>query len=157
MDDQPRQRTQAFLYAFDLLELDGTDLRREPLRKRIGAGDIAATEDRVARRADIPEEAAPLIDLLVEQRLLATDRVAIREGDTEQTEITIEPAHEALLRQWGLLRGASRQPQAAIGEKAAGALPAWGCPPPRCAHRKPRSRADAVSRTQWTRTQGTQH
>lgn len=60
---------------------------------------------RVARRADIPEEAAPLIDLLVEQRLLATDRVAVREGDTGQTEITIEPAHEALLRQWGLLRG----------------------------------------------------
>jgi hypothetical protein len=28
--DQPRQRTQAFLYAFDLLELDGTDLRGEP-------------------------------------------------------------------------------------------------------------------------------
>jgi bifunctional non-homologous end joining protein LigD len=34
VDDQPRQRTQAFLYAFDLLELDGTDLRREPLEVR---------------------------------------------------------------------------------------------------------------------------
>ena len=34
MVDQPRQRTQAFLYAFDLLELDGTDLRREPLEVR---------------------------------------------------------------------------------------------------------------------------
>ena len=60
---------------------------------------------RVARRADIPAEAAPLIDLLVEQRLLATDRTTLHAGDHEQTEITIEPAHEALLRQWGLLHG----------------------------------------------------
>jgi tetratricopeptide (TPR) repeat protein len=60
---------------------------------------------RVARLADIPSEAAPLIELLVEQRLLATDRMTLREGDSERKEITIEPAHEALLRQWGLLRG----------------------------------------------------
>ena len=60
---------------------------------------------RVARLADIPPEAAPLINLLVEQRLLATDRVMLREGDSNRIEITIEPAHEALLRQWGLLRG----------------------------------------------------
>jgi hypothetical protein len=26
-------------------------------------------------------------------------------GATERSEVTIEPAHEALLRQWGLLRG----------------------------------------------------
>jgi formylglycine-generating enzyme required for sulfatase activity len=54
---------------------------------------------RVARLSEIPEEARPLIDLLVEQRLLATD-VAKDSG-----EVTVEPAHEALLRQWGLLRG----------------------------------------------------
>ena len=53
----------------------------------------------VARLSEIPEEARPLIDLLVEQRLLATD-VAGGCG-----EVTIEPAHEALLRQWDLLRG----------------------------------------------------
>ncbi len=53
----------------------------------------------VARLSEIPEEARPLIDLLVEQRLLATD-VAEDSG-----EVTVEPAHEALLRQWGLLRG----------------------------------------------------
>src|SRR6478672_3627271 len=29
-----RNEVQAFLYAFDLLELDGTDLRREPLEVR---------------------------------------------------------------------------------------------------------------------------
>ena len=65
--------------------------------------ETGSTRRRVARRADIPGDAAPLIDLLVEQRLLATDRIAARNGD--KGEITIEPAHEALLRQWGLLRG----------------------------------------------------
>jgi formylglycine-generating enzyme required for sulfatase activity len=54
---------------------------------------------RIARKSQIPEEARPLIDLLVEQRLLLTD-VAPVTG-----EVTIEPAHEALLRQWGLLQG----------------------------------------------------
>jgi tetratricopeptide (TPR) repeat protein len=67
--------------------------------------ETGSTRRRVARRADIPAEAAPLIDLLVEQRLLATDRVTVRDGGVEKREITIEPAHEALLRQWGLLRG----------------------------------------------------
>ncbi len=59
---------------------------------------------RVSRLADIPAEAEPLIQLLVEQRLLATDRITLREGKKEKTEVTIEPAHEALLRQWSLLR-----------------------------------------------------
>jgi H+/Cl- antiporter ClcA len=53
---------------------------------------------RVARLSEIPAEARPLIDLLKEQHLLATDV-------TQETgEITIEPAHEALLRQWGMLQ-----------------------------------------------------
>jgi len=60
---------------------------------------------RVARLADIPDEAVPMVNLLVEQRLLSTDRVAVRDGDQQKSEITIEPAHEALLRQWSLLRG----------------------------------------------------
>ena len=61
----------------------------------------------IARRAEIPEEAAPLIDLLVEERLLATDTVATKDAATgaENRIVTIEPAHEALLRQWGLLQG----------------------------------------------------
>jgi hypothetical protein len=54
---------------------------------------------RIARRDDVPVEAIPLIELLVKQRLLTTDRHA------ETGEVTIEPAHEALLRQWGLLKG----------------------------------------------------
>jgi formylglycine-generating enzyme required for sulfatase activity len=54
---------------------------------------------RVARKSEIPVEARPLIDHLVDQRLLATD------VSKETGEQTIEPVHEALLRQWGLLQG----------------------------------------------------
>jgi len=61
--------------------------------------DTGAPRRRIARLSEIPAEARSLIDLLIEQRLLSTD-VA-----TGTKETTIEPAHEALLRQWGLLRG----------------------------------------------------
>ena len=46
----------------------------------------------------IPEKARPLIDLLVEQRLVT------RHFDEETGETTLELAHEALLRRWGRLR-----------------------------------------------------
>ncbi len=61
----------------------------------------------IARRADIPPEAAPLVDLLVEERLLSVDTRLARDSKTgeETRESTIEPTHEALLRQWGLLDG----------------------------------------------------
>jgi class 3 adenylate cyclase/tetratricopeptide (TPR) repeat protein len=61
----------------------------------------------IARRSDIPEEARPLIDLLVEERLLATDTLVATDPETgaKTRYVTIEPAHEALLRQWGLLEG----------------------------------------------------
>jgi formylglycine-generating enzyme required for sulfatase activity len=61
--------------------------------------DTGAPRRRVARLSEIPAEARPLIQLLVEQRLLATD------VNKDTGEATIEPAHEALLRQWGLLDG----------------------------------------------------
>jgi class 3 adenylate cyclase len=61
--------------------------------------DTSSPRRRIARRSEIPPESAPLLDLLVEQRLLATDVAK----DTD--EITIEPVHEALLRQWGQLQG----------------------------------------------------
>jgi formylglycine-generating enzyme required for sulfatase activity len=61
--------------------------------------DTGAPRRRVARLSEIPAEARPLIQHFVEQRLLATD-VAKDTGEK-----TIEPAHEALLRQWGLLQG----------------------------------------------------
>jgi formylglycine-generating enzyme required for sulfatase activity len=61
--------------------------------------DTGAPRRRVARLSEIPAEARPLADLLVDQRLLSTD-VARDTGEK-----TIEPAHEALLRQWGMLQG----------------------------------------------------
>jgi formylglycine-generating enzyme required for sulfatase activity len=61
--------------------------------------DTGAPRRCVARLSEIPAEARPLIDLLIEQRLLSTD------VDKGTQETTIEPAHEALLRQWGLLQG----------------------------------------------------
>ncbi len=61
--------------------------------------DTGAPRRRVARRSEIPVEALPLIDLLVTQRLLSTD------VSKDTGEVTIEPAHEALLRQWSLLEG----------------------------------------------------
>jgi len=54
---------------------------------------------RRAPASQIPEEARPLVDLLVEQRLLT------RAVDDATQVVTIEPAHEALLRQWGSLKG----------------------------------------------------
>jgi WD40 repeat protein len=61
----------------------------------------------IARHSDIPPEAAPLIDLLVEERLLSVNARATRDPKTgeETRQSTIEPAHEALLRQWSLLDG----------------------------------------------------
>lgn len=61
--------------------------------------ETGAPRRRVARLSEIPPESRPLIDLLVEQRLLSTDL------SEETGEVTIEPAHEALLRQWPLLEG----------------------------------------------------
>lgn len=61
--------------------------------------DTGSPRRRVARKSEIPEEARPLIEHLIEQRLLATDI------SKETGEQTIEPVHEALLRQWGLLQG----------------------------------------------------
>jgi formylglycine-generating enzyme required for sulfatase activity len=61
--------------------------------------DTGAPRRRVARLSEIPAEARPLINLLIGQRLLSTDVAT----DTKET--TIEPAHEALIRKWGLLQG----------------------------------------------------
>jgi len=60
--------------------------------------DTGAPRRRVARLSEIPTAASPLIRCLIEARLLATD-IASDTG-----EVTVEPAHEALLRQWGLLQ-----------------------------------------------------
>jgi formylglycine-generating enzyme required for sulfatase activity len=61
--------------------------------------DTGAPRRRIARLSEIPAHAQPLIEHLVDQHLLSTDVV---KGTQEKT---IEPAHEALLRQWSLLEG----------------------------------------------------
>ena len=60
--------------------------------------ETGAPRRRVARLSEIPEEARPLVEHLIAARLLATDIA----GDTGER--TVEPAHEALLRQWGVLQ-----------------------------------------------------
>ncbi len=69
--------------------------------------DTKSPRRNIARRADIPNEAKPLIDLLVEERLLSTDTIRVKDpvSGEDKRIATIEPAHEALLRQWGLLQG----------------------------------------------------
>ena len=56
---------------------------------------------RVARYADLPETSRPLIEALVEKRLLVTDE---RDG-----EVVVEVALESLLRQWDDLAGWLRE------------------------------------------------
>jgi len=57
----------------------------------------------VSRRSEIPTDTWPLITHLVNARLLTTH------GDVTTGEQTIEVAHEALLRQWDLLKGWLKQ------------------------------------------------
>ncbi|MEQ9316834.1 MAG: TIR domain-containing protein, partial [Henriciella sp.] len=58
------------------------------------AGEFAR---RIAKRSDLDPASQPLVDLLIEQRLLVMDQVG--EGPT------LEVAHEAILREWPLLAG----------------------------------------------------
>lgn len=67
-----------------------------------------APRRRVARLSEIPPETRPLVRHLIDQRLLATDVAA------ETGEVTLEPAHESLLRQWGLLQDWLEQDFAAL-------------------------------------------
>lgn len=66
--------------------------------------DTGAPRRSVARLSEIPAEARPLIELLVEQRLLIADVSKDAREAMDAREAIIEPAHEALLRQWDLLR-----------------------------------------------------
>jgi WD40 repeat protein len=56
---------------------------------------------RVARLDALPETTRPLVRHLVDQRLLVCNRAIIDGDETE----TIEVVHEAILRQWPLLKG----------------------------------------------------
>lgn len=55
---------------------------------------------RSARISQIPAPARPLIELLVNYRLLSIDRVKVQEAGKTRFEVKVEPAHEALLRNW---------------------------------------------------------
>ena len=59
--------------------------------------DTGLPRRRVTQLAQIPSEAHPLLKHLIQERLLVT---SVEAGNT-----VIEIAHEAMLRQWGLLRG----------------------------------------------------
>ena len=69
--------------------------------------ETGAPRRRVSLYSEIPPATRPLIDSLVEARLLSTDKN--RAGDT-----TIEPNHEALLRQWGDLEGWLKEDRVAL-------------------------------------------
>ena len=64
--------------------------------------DTRSPRRNIARASDIPEEAKQIVGLLVEERLLVADR---QSNDAGGFDDTLEPAHEALLRKWGLLKG----------------------------------------------------
>ena len=68
--------------------------------------DSGAPRRRIAPMSEIPSESRRLVELLVEQRLLATDTVVVKDAATgsEKRIVTVEPAHEALLRQWDELQ-----------------------------------------------------
>lgn len=60
----------------------------------------------IARRSDIPPESAPLIELMIEERLLSADSAVEKDAAGREVRVgLIEPTHEALLRQWGRLAG----------------------------------------------------
>lgn len=63
--------------------------------------DTEERKRRVARWDEIPPDARPLIERLVEQRLLVKDRRRVARGEGET--IVVEVAHEALLRRWRTL------------------------------------------------------
>lgn len=67
-----------------------------------------APRRRIAKRSEIPAEALPLVQYLVDARLLTAD------SDPQTGETTLEPSHEALLRQWSLLAGWLREDFAAL-------------------------------------------
>ena len=82
--------------------------------------DTRTSRRRRARLLDIPEEARPLIELLVEQRLLSKDTeqppVNPKTGEVSQQigEPMVEVAHESLLRQWDELKEWLEEDSAAL-------------------------------------------
>jgi hypothetical protein len=72
-------------------------LRRSFLPHLVRVNEAGEFARRVSELSDLDRECLPLVDVLVAQRLLIADQ----KGDVK----TVEIAHEAILREWALLRG----------------------------------------------------
>ena len=70
---------------------------------------------RSADREELPEEAWPMIDKLVAARILIGHKAAEREGHKPVRVRKVEVAHEAVLRQWGLLKDWLEEARNALG------------------------------------------
>jgi hypothetical protein len=116
----------AFAAAGELPGLPRTRAELDALAKRcfvpwlVRIDDVAATpKRRIALRSQLPAEALPLIDCLVDQRLLV--------ADIEGTEPTVEVSHEAVLRHWRELAGwiAARRDELVLSERVTSAANDW--------------------------------
>lgn len=129
-------------------ELDAL-ARRSFVPWLVRVDDVAATpRRRIALRRQLPPEALPLIDCLVDQRLLVTD--------SDGSEPTVEVSHEAVLRHWRELADwiAARRDELVLSERVTTAANDW-CKADRAAkeealvHRGERLRA-AEALLEWS-------
>ncbi len=100
-------------------ELDAL-ARRSFVPWLVRVDDVAATpRRRIALRRQLPPEALPLIDCLVDQRLLV--------ADSDGSEPTVEVSHEAVLRHWRELADwiAARRDELVLSERVTTAANDW--------------------------------
>lgn len=100
-------------------ELDAL-ARRSFVPCLVRVDDVAATpRRRIALRRQLPPEALPLIDCLVDQRLLITD--------SDGSAPTVEVSHEAVLRHWRELADwiAARRDELLLSERVTTAAKDW--------------------------------
>ena len=116
----------AFATAVEIPDLPRTRVALEALAERAFVPGLVRIDDatvppkrRLALRRQLPPEALPLIDCLVDQRLLVTD--------TAGTEATVEVSHEAVLRHWRELESwiAERRAELSLSERVAAAARDW--------------------------------
>ena len=98
-------------------------LRKVFIPHLVQADESGTFTRRIAQKDEIPDEALPLIDLLVDRRLLVLN--VPNNGDSGNE--TIEIAHEALLRSWPLLVGWLEEERSFLTwhTSIAGATRAW--------------------------------
>ena len=116
----------AFAKAAQLPGLPSTRAALDELAQRsfvpglVRIDDITApAKRRIALRRDLPPEALPLIDCLVDERLLV--------ADTVDGERTVEVSHEAVLRHWRELDAwiATRRGELSLSERITAAADDW--------------------------------